>query len=97
VHHVRLVGGEGTQRTDIGRPFRKDYVTRIDEDPGGQVERLLGADGDYHVIGMRVDALQFHHVTDLFPKADVTTSRAVLQRDGAVAGNQAACHVPHHI
>ena len=69
VHDLRLVRLEGAQRADVGRRLRQDDVTRIDEDPGGQVQRHLRTDGDHHVVGMRLDPLQRHHLADLLAQS----------------------------
>ena len=50
VHDLGLVGREGAERADVGRRLGDHDVTRVDEDAGDQVERLLAADGDDDVL-----------------------------------------------
>ena len=83
VHDLRLVGVERAQRADVGRRLGQDDVARIDEDAGGQVQRHLRADGDHHVVRVGLDALERHHLADLFAQLRDALAGAVLQGDQA--------------
>ena len=88
VHHVALVGLEDAQRADVRRRLADHHVAGVAEDPGDQVDRLLRADGDHDVVGVRLDALQAHHVGDLLAQLGDALARAVLHRLGTVVGDQ---------
>ena len=49
-----LHGGEGLQRTEVGRRLDKDFGVFVDQDFGNQIQRLLAAGGDQDL--RRVDA-----------------------------------------
>ena len=89
VHDLGLVGLEGAERTDVRRRLGQDDVARVAEDPGGQVQRHLRADGDHHVVRVGLDALERHHLADLLPELRDALARPVLQGDQAVLGDQA--------
>ena len=88
VHDLRLVGAEGAERADVGRRLGENDVTGVAEHPGDQIERHLRADGDHHVVGVRLDALQRHDLADLLAQLGDALAGAVLQRDQAVLGDQ---------
>ena len=93
VDDVRLVGREGAQRPDIGRPLGQHDVAGVDEDPGDQVQRLLRADRDDHLVRVGADPLQCHHVTDALAQAGISLRRHVLQGHGAAVGHELAGHL----
>jgi hypothetical protein len=93
VHHVGLVGRERAQGAHVGGRLGQDHITGIDEDPGDQVQGLLGAHRHHHVVGVCADALQRHDLADLLAQAHVTLRGAVLQRGGAPLGDQPAHHL----
>ena len=88
VHDLGLVGREGPERADVRRRLGDDHVAGVAEDPGHQVERLLGADGDDHVVRGADDALERHDLADLLAQDRVALAGAVLQRLGAAGGEQ---------
>ena len=90
VHDVALVGLEHPQRADVRRRLADHDVARVAEDAGHQVDRLLGADGDDHVVGVGLDALEAHHLGDLLAQLGHALAGAVLHRLGAVVGDQVA-------
>ena len=97
VHDTRLVGSEGSEGSHVGGPLGQDHVPWIDEDAGDEVERLLRADRDDHVVGMGMDSLQRHHLADALAQCRVALPRPVLQSDRAMLGNQLAGHLAHGI
>ena len=90
---VRLVGREGAQRADIGRPLGQHDIAGVHEDPGDQVQCLLRADGDDHLVRVAADSLQRHHVTDALAQAGISLCRHVLQGHGATIGHELARHL----
>ena len=56
------------------------HVAGVAEDPGDQVDGLLGADRDHDVVGVGLDALEPHHVADLLAQRRVALAGAVLHR-----------------
>jgi hypothetical protein len=85
--HVRLVGVERSEGADVGRRLGDDDVTRVDEDAGDEVERLLRSNGDDDLVGVRGYPLQAHHRADLLPQHGMALPGAVLQRGDAVLTN----------
>ena len=77
----------------VGRRLGHDDVARVDEDRGDQVERLLGARGDHHVVRVRVNALERHDLGDVLAQRLVALARAVLQRHLAVLDDEPAHHL----
>ena len=67
VHDVGLVGREGAEGAHVGRRLDQHHVAGVDEDPGHQVEGLLGADGDHDLVRVGADLLQRHDVADVAP------------------------------
>ncbi len=97
MHHFGLVGGECAERAHVRGALGQHHVAGVDEDPGDQVERLLGADGDDHVVGPGLDALQAHDVADLLAQVRVALAGAVLQRDRAAPGDQVGDQLADHV
>ena len=94
---VALEGLEHAQRPDVRRGLAEHHVAGVAEDPGDQVDRLLGPDRDDHVVGVGLDALEAHHVGDLFAQRGIALARAVLQRHGSVGRDQVADRVTHDV
>ena len=90
VDDLGLVGREGPERTDVGGGLGDHHVTRVDEDPGHQVQGLLAADRDDDVLGGGVHALERHDLADQLAQLRVALARAVLQGLGAAGGDQLA-------
>ena len=90
VHHVALVGLEHPQRADVRRRLADHDVAGVAEDPGHEVDGLLRAHGDDHVVGVRLDALEPHHVGDLLTQHGHALAGAVLHRHRTVVGDQVA-------
>jgi len=67
----RLVGGEHPQGTDVARRLGEDHITGVNEDPGDQVQRLLGSGRHHDVVGVGGDSLQRHHLEDLLAQRGV--------------------------
>jgi hypothetical protein len=97
VDNLGLIAAKRRQRPDIGGGLHQDDVTGIDEEPGHEVERLLGAGGDHDVVRMSAHALQGHHLTDLFAQAWVALAGAVLQRDRAAFGDEFVHDLGHGV
>ena len=76
------------ERADVARRLREHDVAGVEEDAGDQVERLLAADGDHHVVRRAGDADQRHHVADLLAQPRIALAGAVVQRDGALVSDQ---------
>ena len=62
LEHLRLVAAEDRDRPGIGRRLADDDVAGIDQRLGDQVDRLLAARGDDHVVGVGEHALGAHHL-----------------------------------
>ncbi len=93
VDDARLVGSEGSEGPHVRGPLGEDHVPGIDEDAGDEVECLLRADSDDHIVGLGMDSLQRHHLADALAQRGITLPRPVLQGDRAMLGNQLASHV----
>ena len=78
VDDLALVGAEDTERADVAGGLAQHHVTRVAEDPGDQIEGLLGADRDSDVVGVGRDAFEPHHLTDRFADLRLTLAGAVL-------------------
>ena len=79
MHNVGLTGAEDAKRAHVRGRLGHYHVARIDEDVGDDVETLLGARGDHHVVGVRVDALERHDLRDLLAQVLVALAGAVLR------------------
>ena len=97
VHDVALVGLEDPERPDVGRGLADHHVAGVAEHPGDQVDRLLRADGDHHVVGVRLDPLEPHHLGDLLAERGHPLAGAVLHRLGAVVGDQVTDRAADHV
>ena len=86
MHDIGLVGPEDAECADVGGCLRDDDVTRVDEDAGHQVERLLGPGGDDDVVGVGVDPFERHDVEDLLAQGLVALAGAVLECLQAAGG-----------
>ena len=75
---LALIGPEDPERTDVAGCLTEHDVTRIAEDPGQQIKTLLRSDGDHHIVRMRGNVLQPHHVTDRFANGRLALTGAVL-------------------
>ena len=64
---------------DVGGRLHRDEIAGIDEDLADQVERLLRARRDHHVLGVGVDALVGHQRDQPLAERQVTLSAGVLQ------------------
>ena len=81
--HVRdlaLERAEHPERPDVAGRLAEHDVARVAEDAGDQVERLLRADGDGDVVGVRGDALQAHHLADRLADLLLALPGPVLHR-----------------
>ena len=78
VDDLALGGPEHPKRADIAGRLAQHHVARVAEDPGHQVETLLGADGDRHVVGMGGDPLELHHLADGLAHDRLALAGAVL-------------------
>ena len=67
------------KRSQIGRRFDQDAVATIDEQFGDQVERLLRAGGDHHVLGLRLDSVSGGMAGNHLAQRFVTFGGAILQ------------------
>ena len=54
LHDVGLVGAEGRDRARVGRRLGDDHVARVDQRLAHEVDDLLAAGGDEHVLGVDV-------------------------------------------
>ena len=73
-----LVGPEDPERTDVARRLAEHHIAGIAEDPGDQIQALLRADGHRHVIGMRADPLELHHLADRLTDRRLALAGSVL-------------------
>ena len=55
-----LIGAERGEGADVGGRLDRDHVAGIDEDLADEIERLLRAGRDDHVVGVGVDVLLGH-------------------------------------
>jgi hypothetical protein len=76
----RLVGVEGLQGTEIGRPSGEHDVARRDEQLAQKVQRLLGPIGDEDMLGSAVDAQARHMPGQPMPQGQVAFADRVLVR-----------------
>ena len=97
VHDLALVGPEHPECTDIAGRFAEHHVTGVAEQPGDQVETLLGTDGDGDVVGVRGDALQLHDLTDRLPEHRLTLPGAVLHGAATVGDDEVVQGTAHHV
>ena len=56
LHHVGLVGAEGGHRARVGRRLGDDHVAGVDQRLADEVDHLLAAGGDEHLVGVDVHA-----------------------------------------
>jgi hypothetical protein len=80
----RFVRPECGERPDVCGSFDRDQVTRIEEDLADQVERLLRAARDDHVLGVARYAFGRHQHGEPGAKRKVSLPAPVLQRRRAV-------------
>ena len=59
-----LVGAERRHGAGVGRRLGDDHVARIDQRLADEVDDLLAAGRDEHVVGVDVRALLGHHLGD---------------------------------
>ena len=82
VDDLGLVRGEGVERSDVGRRFRHDDVTRVAEDSSHEVESLLGPAGDGDVVGVSDETFDGHDLADVLADLRLALARSVLHDDG---------------
>ena len=82
---VRVGAGQRLQGADIRGRLDHDVVARVDQRPGQQVERLLGAGGDQHVLGVARATPGRVRLGDPLAQRGDALGRAVLDGLGPVA------------
>ena len=83
--HVGLVAAEDRHRARVGRRLADDDVAGIDERLADEVDRLLAAGGDDHVLGVGKHPLGRHHLEDAVLGLLEALGRPVLERLGGRA------------
>ena len=79
------VGAEGADSGQVGRAFAQHHIALIQENLAGQVQRLLGAVGDQHLIGGQVRTqADVHAAGDTPAQGSEALRGGVLQRAGCV-------------
>ncbi len=76
-----LMGAEGLQRPEIGRPRHQHHVAGREEQAADEVERLLRARGDEDVVDGAGDAARRHRLHEEPAQRRIALARRVLQRD----------------
>ena len=79
---VGLVGAEDRNRAGVGRGLADHGVAGVDERLGDEVDRLLAAGGDDHVLGVGRHPLGGHHLADAVLGLLEALGRPVLERLG---------------
>ncbi|MNV43274.1 hypothetical protein D3C71_1349840 [compost metagenome] len=82
-HHSRLHGREGLQRAQVGGRFHQHAAVGVDQHLGDQVQRLLRASGDEHLVGIHIPGQE---VRDGLAQRAIPFAGGVLQGGGAVIG-----------
>ncbi len=77
-----LVAAEDRDRTGVGGGLADHHVAGVDQRLADQVDRLLAAGGDDHVVGVGEHPLGAHHLDDAVDGLAEALGRAVLQRLG---------------
>ena len=80
LHDVGLVGAEGRDGAGVGRRLGDDHVARVDERLADEVDDLLAAGRDQHVLRVDVRALGLHDLRDGALGRGDALRRPVLQR-----------------
>ena len=92
VHDVGLACTEHAQRAHVGGGLGKDDVARVHEELRDEVEGLLAARRDHHVVRVGADdAVVCHHLGDAFTQYLPSLAAAVLHGLRAVVANQLFC------
>jgi hypothetical protein len=82
--HVRLHRRERLQRAEVGGRFHQDAAAGVDQDLGHQVQALLGAGGDQHLVGVHVHALLLQVMRHPVAQGAIAFAGGVLQGGAAV-------------
>ena len=77
--HLGLVAAEDGNRARVGRRLADDDVARVDQRLGDEVDRLLAAGGDEHIVGVGQHPLRAHHLEDAVLGLLEALRRPVLQ------------------
>ena len=64
LYDVGLVGAEGRHRTRVGRTFGDDHVAGVDQRLAHEIDDLLAARGDEHLVGLDGHPLSVHDLHD---------------------------------
>jgi hypothetical protein len=64
--NLALIGAEDSECADIAGCLAHHHIAGITEDTGEKIEALLRSDGNHHIVWMRRDVFQLHHVRDRF-------------------------------
>ena len=83
-HHRGFHGCVGLQGTQVGGRFHQDAAARVDQNFGHQVQALLRAGGDQHLVGADRHALLFQVVRHPVAQGAVAFAGGVLQGAAAV-------------
>ena len=82
-HHLGLHGCEGLEGAQVGRRFHQHAAVGVDQHLGDQVQTLLRAGGDQHLLRVHVPGQEGG---DGFAQRCKAFARCVLQRRRAVVG-----------
>lgn len=89
VDDVCLPGAEDAEGSHVGGGLGEDDVARVDEELGDEVEGLLAAGRDHHVVGVRADdSVVAHDLGDALAQDLPALAATVLHGLGAVVADQ---------
>ena len=75
----RLIRRESLQRAEVGRCFDRHRTAGVDQHLADQIEPLLRAGGDQHLVGVGLDAVRGHLGGDPLAQRRITFTGCVLQ------------------
>ena len=84
--HGGLHRGVGLQRAQVGGGFDQDAAARVDQDFGHQIQALLRAGGDEHLVGADIHALFFQVMRHPVAQRAIAFAGGVLQGAAAILG-----------
>ena len=95
---LRLHGGESLQRAQVGGRFHQQAAALVQQDLGHQIQPLLAAGGDQHLIGRDLRAVAGHFSSHPLAQLGQAFAGGVLQRgarDRAAFGQDAGAGLAH--
>ena len=96
----RLHGREGLQRAQVGGRLDQQAAALVEQHLGDQVQPLLAAGGDEHLLGRHGGAVLAHFIGHPLAQLGQAFARRVLQRrlgDGAVLAQHGGAGIAHGV